>query len=106
MKPGIVPGARRRALHALLAVASLASPGAAASGALSLSRRSDPGCGTGAPRVGLGPAQRIRPGLQHAAGEERGATRVLRRPPASALERKARHRSLRRGLVRRSGAEP
>jgi len=55
---------------------------------------------------GPGPVERIRPGLQHAAHPAGGPARVLRRPPASALERKARHRGLRRGLVCRSGAEP
>src|SRR5256885_2877795 len=87
------------------AARAAAAPGTAAGGALALPRRPDPRRGARAPRVGLGAALRVRPGLQHAAHQAGGAPRVIRRPPRSALERKARHRGLRRGLVRRGGAD-
>src|SRR5438093_1829673 len=106
---GRSPGGARRGRSGgqqLGAARAPAPPGAAAARALVLPRRSDPGRGPRASRVGLGPVERVRPGLQHAAHQAGGPARVLRRPPRSALEGKARHRGVRRGLVRRSGAHP
>src|SRR6266699_542488 len=103
------PGGARRGRSGgqqLGAARAPAPPGIAAARALALPRRPDPGCGARASRVGLGPVERVRPGLQYAARQAGGPARVLRRSPRSALEGKARHRGLRRGLVRRSGACP
>src|SRR6267378_2501417 len=106
---GRSPGGARRSRsrgQQLRAARAPAPPGTAAGGALGLPRRPDPGRGARAPRMGLGPVERVRPGLQHAARQARGPARVLRRPPRSALERKARHRGLRRGLVCGSRSDP